>query len=153
MPTWIRSAAQANFIERPQTPNVPSLCPDEAGQRLLDTALRHELRPSEIFTELLRFPSLRIVPARPTTKTEACGIRSTILADHDVEVVADRGIDRQVAHEQWEMICCEMEKACPADDYQGGALTGIRLVSKVLARFFPAQGAKPNELPDQPVLR
>lgn len=76
-----------------------------------------------------------------------------LLADHDVEVVADRGIDRQVAHAEWERICREMEKAFAADDYQGGALTGIRLVSAVLARFFPAQGANPNELPDQPVLR
>ncbi|MGH8657943.1 MAG: TPM domain-containing protein [Gammaproteobacteria bacterium] len=76
-----------------------------------------------------------------------------LLADHDVEVVADRGIARHVANDEWERICREMEKAFAAGDYQSGALTGIRMVSALLERFFSAQGANPNELPDQPVLR
>ncbi len=76
-----------------------------------------------------------------------------LLADHDVEVVADRGIARHVANDEWERICREMEKAFAAGDYQSGALTGIRMVSVLLERFSPAQGANPNELPDQPVLR
>ena len=32
-----------------------------------------------------------------------------LLADHDFEIVADRGIDARVGHAGWEKICVEME--------------------------------------------
>lgn len=75
-----------------------------------------------------------------------------LLADRDVEIVADRGIDARVQHHEWEAICREMEKAFGAGDYERGSLTGICMVSSLLERCFPAQGANPNELPDKPVI-
>lgn len=76
-----------------------------------------------------------------------------LLADRDVEIVADRGIHARVGTRDWESICRAMETAFRQEDYQGGALGGIRAVAAQLARHFPASGAGRNELPDQPVVR
>src|SRR4029079_7443826 len=75
-----------------------------------------------------------------------------LLADHDFEIVADRGIDANVGPEGWEKICLEMEADFRAGDFEGGVLKGIAAVSRELAAHFPRRGAGPNELPDAPVV-
>jgi uncharacterized membrane protein len=37
-------------------------------------------------------------------------------------------------------------------NFSGGVIKGIAAVSHELARYFPKQGAGPNELPDTPVV-
>ncbi|MGB8401879.1 TPM domain-containing protein [Bradyrhizobium sp.] len=75
-----------------------------------------------------------------------------LLADRDVEIVADRGIDAKVGAEGWEKICVEMEKDFRAGSFQSGVIKGIEAVSRLLAAHFPAQGGGRNELPDAPVV-
>jgi uncharacterized membrane protein len=75
-----------------------------------------------------------------------------LLADHDFEIVADRGIDARVGHAGWEKICVEMETQFRAGNFEGGVIKGIEAVSRELATHFPAQGAGRNELPDAPVV-
>lgn len=76
-----------------------------------------------------------------------------LLADRDVEIVADRGIHARVGTEQWEAICREMESAFRRGDYAAGAIHGIEAVSGHLTRHFPAAGgAGENELPDTPLM-
>ena len=75
-----------------------------------------------------------------------------LLADRDVEITADRGINRHVGNEEWQILCQDMERAFSAQRYQEGVIQGIHAISAHLARHYPAQGAKTNELPDQPVL-
>jgi uncharacterized membrane protein len=75
-----------------------------------------------------------------------------LLADHDFEIVADRGIDRSVGRDGWEKICQEMETQFRAGNFEGGVIRGVEAVSRELAAHFPAQGAGPNELPDAPVV-
>lgn len=75
-----------------------------------------------------------------------------LLADHDVEIVADRGIDRKVGKQGWEEICHEMEAAFRRGDFETGALMGVRQIGKVLQEHFPADGANKNELPDAPLV-
>lgn len=75
-----------------------------------------------------------------------------LLADRDVEIIADRGINRHVGHEEWQILCQDMERAFRAQRYQEGVIQGIHAISAHLTRHYPAQGASPNELPDQPVL-
>lgn len=75
-----------------------------------------------------------------------------LLADHDVEIVADRGIDRKVGKEGWEAICHEMEIAFRQGDFEAGTLKGIRQIGTVLQEYFPAEGANNNELPDAPLV-
>jgi len=75
-----------------------------------------------------------------------------LLADRDVEIVADRGIYAQLGQETWEAICREMEAAFRNGQFEAGVLAGIRAVGEHLARHFPARGGKPNEIPDRPVV-
>lgn len=75
-----------------------------------------------------------------------------LLADHDVEIVADRGIHRRVGPERWEAICREMESAFRVGRFEAGVLAGIEAVSAELSRHFPAAGRGENELPDRPVM-
>lgn len=75
-----------------------------------------------------------------------------LLADRDVEIVADRGIDARVGTEGWEKICAAMEKEFRAGLFEHGVIKGIAEVSRVLARHFPKQPGAPNELPDAPVV-
>jgi uncharacterized membrane protein len=75
-----------------------------------------------------------------------------LLADHDVEIVADRGVDAKVGRAGWEKICAEMERDFRTGHYEGGVIRGIEAVSRQLATYFPAHGKGPNELPDAPVV-
>lgn len=74
-----------------------------------------------------------------------------LLADRDVEIVADRGINRKMG-EGWEPICQQMEAAFRRKAFEAGVLTGIQLVGHELARHFPGPRPGGNELPDRPVL-
>ncbi|MCP3463444.1 MULTISPECIES: TPM domain-containing protein [unclassified Bradyrhizobium] len=75
-----------------------------------------------------------------------------LLADRDVEIVADRGIDAKVGAAGWEKICREMETEFRAGRFEHGVIKGIEAVSRELARHFPPRGPHPNELPDKPVV-
>ena len=75
-----------------------------------------------------------------------------LLADHDVEIVADRGVHARVGGEGWEKICREMEASFREGKFEQGILHGIRAVSTHLARHYPAQGKGRNELDDKPVV-
>ena len=75
-----------------------------------------------------------------------------LLADRDVEIVADRGINAKVGAEGWERICKAMETDFRAGSFEAGVIKGIEAVSRELATHFPRRGAGPNELPDTPVV-
>ncbi|MEO1765956.1 TPM domain-containing protein [Thiobacter aerophilum] len=75
-----------------------------------------------------------------------------LLADRDVEIVADRGIARHVPVQAWQAIARRMESAFRQGRFEEGALAGIAAVGGLLARHFPASGTSANELPDWPLL-
>ncbi len=75
-----------------------------------------------------------------------------LLADRDVEIVADRGIHVRLGAETWEVICREMEAAFREGRFEAGVLAGMHAVGEHLARHFPARNGKPNEMPDRPVV-
>jgi uncharacterized membrane protein len=75
-----------------------------------------------------------------------------LLADHDFEIVADRGIDASVGHDGWEKICQQMEADFRAGDFERGVIKGIGAVSRELAKHFPKVSGGTNELPDAPVV-
>lgn len=76
-----------------------------------------------------------------------------LLADRDVEIVADRGICRHVAPAEWEAICHEMEDHFRRGEFLDGARAGVRRISELLVRHFPPRRENPNELPDRPLVR
>ncbi|MDP2879214.1 MAG: TPM domain-containing protein [Sulfuricella sp.] len=75
-----------------------------------------------------------------------------LLADRRVEIVADRGINRDVGQPGWEAICREMERSFRQERFEQGVVEGIRAVASHLVRHYPASGANENELPDKPVI-
>jgi uncharacterized membrane protein len=75
-----------------------------------------------------------------------------LLADRDVEILADRGIDAKVSTAEWENICRAMEAEFGKGNFEAGVLKGIEAVSRHLAKHFAKHGAGANELPDAPVV-
>lgn len=75
-----------------------------------------------------------------------------LLADRDVEIIADRGIDAKVGAAGWERICRTMEAQFSSGQFERGVIDGIAAVSRELAKHFPPAGPHPNELPDEPVV-
>lgn len=75
-----------------------------------------------------------------------------LLADRDVEIVADRGVHGRLGQVVWESVCQEMEASFRQGKFEEGAIAGIRSVGVHLAQHYPQHGAKTNELPDSPVL-
>jgi uncharacterized membrane protein len=75
-----------------------------------------------------------------------------LLADRDVEIVADRGIHSKVGTPEWEKICRTMENAFRQADFEGGVVNGIQAVTQHLIKHFPLGGDDRNELPDKPVV-
>lgn len=74
-----------------------------------------------------------------------------LLADHAVEIVADRGIHAEVGADAWREVCQRMETAFRQSHYEAGVIAGVQAVTQHLARHFPA-AAGANELPDRPLL-
>ncbi|TAJ76181.1 MAG: hypothetical protein EPO42_13135 [Gallionellaceae bacterium] len=75
-----------------------------------------------------------------------------LLADRDVEIVADRGVHAKLGQTVWEAVCQEMEAAFRMGKFEEGVIAGVRGVGAHLAQHYPQVGAKTNELPDQPVI-
>jgi uncharacterized membrane protein len=78
-----------------------------------------------------------------------------LLAEHRIEVVADRGLARQVEPGHWQGIVDGLAEALRAGRHEAGLAAAIDAVDTLLRRHFPlAEGEKnPNELPDPIDLR
>jgi uncharacterized membrane protein len=75
-----------------------------------------------------------------------------LLADHVVEIVADRGIATRIAQSEWDQVCREMERYYREGRFGEGSVAGVRGVGGLLARHFPGRRRDADELPNQPVL-
>jgi hypothetical protein len=78
-----------------------------------------------------------------------------LLAEHAIEIVADRGLARHVPPEQWQRIVAGMRESFRAGRYEEGLNAAIDAVDALLTQHFPLAGgaANPNELPNAPYLR
>ncbi|MGH8762098.1 MAG: TPM domain-containing protein [Nitrosospira sp.] len=76
-----------------------------------------------------------------------------LLADRDVEIVADRGISIRVGRDEWEGICHEMEASFRQGQFKSGVIAGIHVVGSHLQRHYQTEreGGE-NELPDKPIV-
>ena len=75
-----------------------------------------------------------------------------LLADRNVEIVADRGIHSKVNVQDWENICREMEARFRQGDFANGLIQGIESVTIMLESHFPAEPGRRNELSDAPIV-
>lgn len=78
-----------------------------------------------------------------------------LLADHAIEIVADRGLARQVAQPVWDALASALGDALRAGRTTDGLMQALAAVSALLEQHFPSPSAspqptRPNELPDAP---
>ena len=78
-----------------------------------------------------------------------------LLAEHAIEIVADRGLARAVPQAHWDALLGGMRGAFRAGHFEAGLLEAIDAVDAMLVQHFPlAPGeVNPNELPDRADLR
>lgn len=78
-----------------------------------------------------------------------------LLAEHAIEIVADRGLRRHVAPQDWQAMVNRLGQALASNRFEDGLTGALEEVSAVLVAHFPQAGGAPadNELPDEPVLR
>ena len=78
-----------------------------------------------------------------------------LLAEHAIEIVADRGLTRHVPQGQWQALVADMGQAFRAKRFEEGLAHAIDVVHTLLLQHYPALAgqANPNELPDRADLR
>ena len=75
-----------------------------------------------------------------------------LMADRDVEIVADRGAAARISPIEWEAACRLMESHFREDRFREGALAGVEAVGGLLVREFPCRAGNRDEIPNQPAL-
>ncbi len=77
-----------------------------------------------------------------------------LLAEHSIELVADRGLNHHVPPTEWQAMVARMGDAFREGRFEDGLTQALEEVSALLVQHFPlAPGeSNPNELPDAPVL-
>lgn len=76
-----------------------------------------------------------------------------LMAEHRIEIVADRGIARRVTPAEWSAICARMRDCFARGEWREGALQGIADAHDLLRQHFPGDGVERlDELPDRPVM-
>lgn len=76
-----------------------------------------------------------------------------LLAEHEIELVADRGLNALVRAAQWQAMVQHMESAFAQGRFEDGLTQALAEVSVPLVQHFPSDATpNPNALPDTPVL-
>lgn len=70
-----------------------------------------------------------------------------LLADHAVEILADRGLHLKDTH-FWPQAVERFRQAFASDQTTAGCVAAIHHMGDFLRRHFPAQGNNPDELPN-----
>ena len=84
---------------------------------------------------------------------ENCGVLIYInLADRKVEIVADRTVGRLIDAEQWQAICRTMTQGFARGAFHDSTLAGITQLNALLETRLPADGSRPNQLSNEPIL-
>ena len=75
-----------------------------------------------------------------------------LMADRDVEIVADRAIAARVPQPEWDAVCREMEDHFRAGRFAEGSEAGVAGIGRLLAGHFPGGAGDRDEQPDRAVL-
>jgi uncharacterized membrane protein len=77
-----------------------------------------------------------------------------LLAEHAIEIVADRGLASKVPPGEWQAIVDRMGSAFHEGRFEDGLTQALEEVSALLVAHFPAPAGADglNELPDEPLL-
>ena len=75
-----------------------------------------------------------------------------LMADRNVEIIADRAVAARVTQAEWDAVCRDMEDHFRSGRFAEGSEAGIAAVGGLLAKHFPGRGGDRDEQPNQPVL-
>lgn len=75
-----------------------------------------------------------------------------LLAERDIEIVADRGFSDKVNEQLWGDICSAMTAAFGNGEYLPGSMQAIGRIGELAAVHFPVGADNRDELPNRPVL-
>ena len=120
-------------------------------------AVEASLEPHEVWAGMTpRARALRVFAALGVWDTEANNgiLIYVLLADRDVEIVADRGCNGRVSAAEWSAVCNTMEEKFRAGQYERGAVEGVHEAGRLLARHYPPLpgGRDEDELPNRPAV-
>ena len=81
-----------------------------------------------------------------------------LLADHAIEIIADRAAARAIAQPTWDGLVQEMQQSFQHQAYADGMARTLQRVSALLAAHFPRDAQQANApaadaLPDAPVVQ
>jgi uncharacterized membrane protein len=77
-----------------------------------------------------------------------------LLAERDIELVADRGINQYVDHAEWKAIVKRLSSALHDGKFEDGLTQALEEVSAIMMRHFELKPGEtnPNELPNAPFI-
>lgn len=82
-----------------------------------------------------------------------CGVLVYInLADHKVEIIADRGSGRALKPNDWKEVCRLMTEGFSQGQYGPSVLAALAMLNGLLQQHFPGHGDNANELSDRPLI-
>lgn len=78
-----------------------------------------------------------------------------LLAEHAIEIVADRGLNQWVTQQDWQAMVERMRAAFQEHRFEDGLRQAVDEVNTLLAQHFPLGAGvhNPNELPDRPIVK
>jgi len=74
-----------------------------------------------------------------------------LVAEHRIEIVADRGVTSKLQQGAWDKICGDMVASFKKGDFKQGVQVGIEEITAILAEHFPPKDDRKNELHDAPI--
>lgn len=133
----------------------------DASERLhsgeIRVAIEGALEPSEIARgKTPRQRAFEVFAALGVWDTEANNgvLLYVLLADRDVEIVADRGFNGRVAAAEWRAVCDRIEREFRAGRFADGMIAGIGEVGRIIGAHYPQRPGQrdEDELPNRPAL-
>jgi uncharacterized membrane protein len=120
-------------------------------------AIEGALEPGEVWGgKTPRARALEVFAGLGVWDTEANNgvLIYVLIADHDVEIVADRGFNGLVSAADWSAVCEDMQREFRAGRFASGVVTGIEDVGRIIGAHYPRRAGQRDldELPNRPTL-
>jgi uncharacterized membrane protein len=131
----------------------------EASEKLHRAEIRVAIEVALDLRALWRINSARQRALEMFTELEVWNTRErngvliyVLLAERDVEIVADSGLDGRVEQSEWLRACTVIEREFAAGHWRDGVLRGIEAATILLTREFAATESNPNEQQNRPAV-
>ena len=172
MPSWIQRYARQlrhRFLDRNANHALPPVARERIVQAIAASEALHTGQIRVYVETALPWSYIRRdAPARDCALMEFSKQRVwdtehnngvliyVLLAEHAIEIIADRGLMQHVQATHWQSVVAHMSGAFQENRYEDGLTQALEETSGVLVTHFPRTDASSpyrNELPDTPLLQ